>query len=306
MAPPTTKIKVPTFLPARPDVFFGALETQFRLHKVDDQFERYASLVLGVSNVALDEKSSDMISKPPDVDPYDTLKQAVLECISPSSLNEARAMMLKERLGVSKPSDFLARLHRIGAREGTDTQVAQEDIRDAWLRGLPSEWHNTLLTYNSLKDAAEVADNLKLWRENPLHTALYNKATGADGASTSFPVAAAAAPLQVSAATLDNSTGARLTRLEEAMLDIRNMLRSNNRNNSGYDNYNNRGNSDNSGQRRGRSRTPARVNNGICSYHEKYGQDAYRCLEGCRHFNAHMARRGSQQNESGNFQGRAQ
>jgi hypothetical protein len=48
--PPTSssamdKFKAPAYSATRPDMFFAALESQFRRHKVDDEEHRYSILI---------------------------------------------------------------------------------------------------------------------------------------------------------------------------------------------------------------------------------------------------------------------
>jgi hypothetical protein len=41
----------------------------------------------------------------------------------------------------------------------------------------------------------------------------------------------------------------------------------------------------------------------LCYFHGKFGMEAFKCYEGCKHHNAHMAAKGSR-NDSSNSQGR--
>jgi hypothetical protein len=302
MAPPLHKIPFPKFNAARPELFFATLETQFERYEVQLDLDKFACLSLAVDTAQLDEKACGVIANRPE-NAYEALKKAILENIAPADLHQVRALLLKEKLGDTKPSDFLARLTRIGTCEGLDANATKADIRDCWLRGLPAEWHNTLLTYKDLKHAAELADNLKLWSDNPLHSAVYNAATGV-GAAATIPVAAVAAPIHQVAAVAANDTESRIARLEEMMLKLTTMVaqQQNGNNNS---NNNNGNNNYRRGRGRGRSRSPARINNGVCYYHDKFGQNAYKCEEGCKNYNAFHAQQASNLAQ-GNFQGRAQ
>jgi hypothetical protein len=183
MASPLPKFPFPKFNAARPDLFFATLETQFERYAVSTDLNKFGTLCLAVDTALLDEKACDVIAHRPPENAYDALKKAIMENVAPADLHQVRALLLKEKLGDTKPSDFLARLTRIGTCEGLDANATRADIRDCWLHDLPPEWHNTLLTYKELKDAAEVADNLKLWSDNPLHTALYRAATGVGAAA---------------------------------------------------------------------------------------------------------------------------
>lgn len=317
MAPPAPpafkKIPFPKFSSRRPDIFFKLLESIFETHGVTTESDKFTCLTMAIDISEMDEKSCEVIVNKPD-DAYTALKKAILANLAPSDLHQVRALLNKEKLGETKPSDFLARLTRIGTIEGLSPAATQVDIRDCWLRGLPTEWHTTLLGYADLKTAAETADTLKLWRDNPaVHSALYHAATGV-GAQNTFPVSAMDAGYSPQvAASAPSETDRRLARLEEMMLKMSNLMLQQNQG-GGNGTNNNKGNNNNTSnnggynRRRSRSRSPSRLNNGLCYYHHKFGLQAYKCSEGCLHYNTFCAQQGSlpDQANPGNFPGRAQ
>ena len=310
MAPPLHKIPFPKFNAARPELFFATLETQFERYEVTTDLDKFACLSLAVDTAQLDEKACNVIAHRPPENAYDVLKSAIMEHIAPADLHQVRALLRNEKLGDTKPSDFLARLTRIGTCEGLDATATKADIRDCWLGGLPKEWHNTLLAHKELKDAAALADNMKLWSDNPLHGASDDATVGV-GAAATIPVAAVAAPPTQVAAVAANDVESRMARLEEMMLKLSTMVAQqqisggNNSNNNGTSNSTTGHNNYRRGRNRGRSPSPSRINNGVCYYHGKFGQNAYKCEEGCTNYNAFQAQQASTPAQ-GNFQGRAQ
>jgi hypothetical protein len=47
-------------------------------------------------------------------------------------------------------------------------KMVMADVRNNWLRAMPPEWHNALLTVGDLQVSSEVADSLKYRYENPV------------------------------------------------------------------------------------------------------------------------------------------
>jgi hypothetical protein len=301
-------------------MFFAALESQFRIHKITDEKHQYSLLINAVNFSDMGEKASTHIIKEPDATPYSVLKAAILEAIKPTDYNQVRAIMQKEKLGNLKPTEFLAKLFRHADPDGLKNEMVVADVKDTWLRAMPPEWCNALLTINDLQEAAKVADNLKYWRENPVTQAIYQAATG--GAAATAPVAAtipvaavgSAGGLpgvpQVAAATaLSDST--RLDRLEDMVSKLGMMLLQQNNGGGGHSNNNNgqqhnsRSNDKgrNAWRGRGRSQSPGRINNGLCFYHGKFADKARHCNSGCLHYNQFMAEKGSS-SKSSNYQGR--
>lgn len=288
MAPPTvaTKFQAPQFSMVRPDLFFGALETQFDLHGITDEKEKYGKLVVVVRFDELEEKACEMIIRRPEDEPYSKLKAAIMEIVAPADLNQVRLLLSKEKLGDLKPSELLARMRRIGTREGADKVVAEADIRDAWLLALPKRCQMMLVGCTSLDDAAAVADNMKRWGEK----------TGDEDFSSASPVAAVVAAVK-------DSADSRLSRLEEMMLQMKSLVMQKGQNQAGgnggasQNNNNGRGR----GRYRSRSRSQPRFFNGLCFYHHKHGKAAFKCDEGCARHAEFVAKK----DDAGNSKGMA-
>lgn len=298
---PVDRYKAPSYTPNRPDMFFAVLESQFKRHKVIDESQRFSLLINAIDLDTLDERAGSMVIKEPDDLPYTTLKAAILEALKPADYNQVRALMQKESLGTTMPTDFLARLIRIADPEGTANEVVMADVKDTWLRGMPPEWCTSLLTFTSLKEAAKSADVFKLWKDNPLTQGIYQAATGMGAAAPTMPVAAVSAPVlplaapQVAATTLPTDVDARLARMEDMMSQMSKLIvqTAANRPNTTY-----RGRNNNANSERGRSQSPARINNGLCWRHERFGAEAHWCHEGCQHYNQFMADKGSRKDSS--------
>lgn len=288
-------IELPQFRKARPDLFFASLELQFELNGITDELVKYAKLILALGHAELDEAVGDIINNRPAVNPYTALKKAVLACLRPTDLNKIRALLLQERLEDKKPSEFLARLNRIGHTDGADKAVLENDIRDAWFRAMPPEWMPALVGCPDLKAAAEMADNIKAMKDNPFQAAMYEAATRAhlEGSQVAAVVAA------------QRDSEARMARMEDMITKLSTLLlgqqrvepdrgRSEHRGRSG-DRGGNHGDDFGSDRRgrgggyRGRSRSRQRFFSGQCYYHHKFGQQAYRCYDGCLHYEAFEA-----------------
>lgn len=287
------------------DMFFGGLESQFEYHKVDEEFARYSILVSTLDYKLLDEKSGNMVRKRPAITPYTLLKEAILDSIKPTDYSHVRALLKKEQLGDSMPSDLYARLLRIADPNGTGNAVILSDIKELWIHALPSAWHHTLLAISDMKEAAVKADVLANWEHNPGEAVASREVT-----TNTIPVAAVSSPFspnapQVSAASDSTDIGGRLARVEKTLAELSVFLMGDGSGNSHTNSS--RGNRGRGGRNNNnnRSASPARVNSGLCLAHERYGQEAFSCRSYCTQYNAFMAKKGSNQ-EASNFQGRPQ
>lgn len=312
------KFKVPLFAKTNVDIFFASLESQFLVHKIDSELERYSYLLSAFNDYdSLDESARSIICRRPMPDkPYELLSKALIAVAKPSDYSHVRALLKKEhRDDETKPSEFLARLVRIADPDGTNHDAILTDIRETWLKNLPADWHTTLVAVSDLKEAAMKADGLARWQKDPEEAAAFKEATG--GRSPSMPVAATTAPAassQVSA--LSDSTDVRLARLEKSFADLSTFLMKggqqqyNNSNNNqqyfGGRNQQRQNNRGNSRGRQGRSPSPSAGNSDVCYPHQKYGDEAWTCRGPfCVHFDAFQSKKSSG-NQGLNHQGRQQ
>ena len=149
-----------------------------------NELEKYTILVSLVDWNLLEEKAANIVrhrpvTKPGHSTPYNLLKQAILESIiNIDQKIRVQTLLDKEKLGDSKPSEFLTRLKRIADPNSSGNPELVAAAKKAWLAALPAEWTNALGDIADLTEASMKADVFSTWQKNPASAHLYEAAVG--------------------------------------------------------------------------------------------------------------------------------
>jgi hypothetical protein len=282
------------FMPERADLFFDLLEIQFDRMHITDELDRFGILVGMIPPPHFPEAASLLVRTIPHDLPYTKLKDVVLACFLPTDYRQIRARLRNEKLGVDKPSDFLARLQRIAFPPGSAVnEVMVAEVRDLWQSQMPEFWRATLTSLAEVNDAAKVADQLYLCQVYPGTSSVAALNFTPPALPISFQQEPQTAALRFSRSAEDE-TGKRLSKVEDQIVQINRRL-------DGISSLlsNNNGRTyakNNSENFRSRGRSPSRprsvkrdMKNGVCWYHEQYGMDAKKCEPECRHHAGFLA-----------------
>lgn len=149
-------VRLPAFHPADPEFWFRLIELQFDSHKITRDMTKF-SHVCGVLDDRYLYQVRDIIADPPAQEPYNALKNAIIERFTQSQETKTERLLDMEDIGDRKPSEFLRHLRYLAGQTVTD-----EFLRVLWTKRLPANVQAflTLQQNNTLEQAAELADKL--------------------------------------------------------------------------------------------------------------------------------------------------
>ena len=154
------KFKIATFYATDVELWFNQIETQFDLHQIHDDDERYSLTCAALSGeVASDVR--DVLLQPFRSHKYESLKTILIKrrgLTTPERVNKVISGL--KRMGSDIPSRFLRRLQKT-AGFGTKAVVGKAVIRQAFIRQMPASIRAHLATQPdsaTLESLAMLAD----------------------------------------------------------------------------------------------------------------------------------------------------
>lgn len=241
-------IKIAPFWKTNPDVWFMQLEAQFRSHGIVKQEAKF-DYVAGNIDAEIAGEVADIIRNPPDIDPYNCLKTAIINRTTVSDRKKFQQLLSQEELGDRKPSQFLRKLHQLlGDRAGT---FDQEFLKELFLQRMPPSVKGILVAQRtSLEEMADLADRIL------------------DTFDTRPTIAAVTAEPDIA------KINSRLDRIEQTIGRLERAMST----------ISCRGSR--SPKRRSCSRSRAREREasqtGLCFYHARFQEKAHKCVPPCR------------------------
>ena len=153
------KFKIATFYATDVELWFNQIETQFDLHQIHDNDERYSLTCAALSGeVASDVR--DVLLQPFRSHKYESLKTILIERRGLTTPERINTVIFGERMGSDIPSRFLRRLQKT-AGFGTKAVVGKAVIRQAFIRQMPASIRAHLATQPdsaTLESLAMLAD----------------------------------------------------------------------------------------------------------------------------------------------------
>ena len=154
-------IKLPPFWSGDPRLWFAQVEAQFQTRKISAQKTKFDYVVASLSPVVATEVH-DLIISPPSDDPYDNLRQALIERTSQSERCRLQHLLSNQQeLGDLKPTRLLRRLQLL---LGDTAREADGPLfRELFLQRLPSSVRVALASLDTdltLQQLAERADHM--------------------------------------------------------------------------------------------------------------------------------------------------
>ena len=153
------KFRIATFYASDVELWFNQIETQFALHQINDDDERYSLTCAALSGeVASDVR--DVLLQPFRSNKYESLKAILIERRGLTTPERVNKVISGEKIGNDIPSRFLRRLQKT-AGFGTKAVVGKAVIRQAFIRQMPASIRAHLATRHdsaTLESLAVLAD----------------------------------------------------------------------------------------------------------------------------------------------------
>ena len=161
------KFRIATFYATDVELWFNQIETQFALHQINDDDERYSLTCAALSGeVASDVR--DVLLQPFRSHKYESLKAILIERRGLTTPKRINKVISGERMGTDIPSRFLRRLQK-AAGSGPRAVVGKAVIRQAFIWQMPASIRAHLATQpNSaiLESLAVLADRALAAKED--------------------------------------------------------------------------------------------------------------------------------------------
>lgn len=261
-----TKPQLPTFMKDRPDIWFFLIESEFTASRIRSDDVKYNATLRALDADTL-QQITDIISAPPIVDKYGTLKEVIIKRTAESRQKQMHRLLNDLVLGDKKPSQLLREMKDLAANSIND-----EMLHNLWVSRLPPSIRPLLLIseFLNLTALAEMADRL-------METVTLNSNINA----IAQPVAAMSHATHPRIQPVNSTTELQLREIQNAIsfiikeLDEVKKLQIQQSQKPQYQHQ-----SRPRSQNRDRPRSPS-SEGGVCFYHRQYGHDARRCLLPC-------------------------
>ena len=153
-------IKLPPFWPTDPTVWFLQIEAQFNTRGITSQKTRFEYVISSLSpEIACEVR--DLLIKPPEENPYDTLKAELIKRTAASEQRKLQQLLGGEELGDRKPTQLLRRMQQLlGDHLPTPDNAF---LKELFLQRLPANVRMVLASAdpsNELPKLAEMADKI--------------------------------------------------------------------------------------------------------------------------------------------------
>ena len=116
-------IKLPPYWPADPALWFAQIEAVFGTRRITSQVAKFQHVVGNLSpEYAVEVR--DLLVSPPESNPYDALREALVRRTQESESKRLRQLMVSEELGDRKPSQLLRRMNQLLSGKQMDEAFA--------------------------------------------------------------------------------------------------------------------------------------------------------------------------------------
>jgi len=102
-------VKLPEFWPDNSAAWFALAESRFRMRDIYDEWSRYDHVVSSLSKDSI-RLVLDLVTSPPEDDPYTTLKARLLDSHQLTDYQRIEQLLAMDSLGARKPSELLAHM----------------------------------------------------------------------------------------------------------------------------------------------------------------------------------------------------
>jgi len=245
---------------------FVQLESEFSAYRICSDDQKY-NAVLQHLDEATSDIIADVLEKPPDFDRYENLKRILIARLTDSEEKQLRTLLLGLELGDKKPSQLLREMKSLAG-----SRVSDDLLRTLWLQRLLTRMQELLLIFDnsSLDKLVECADKIF---EHP----------------TTLEVHATEARMSLGGSSRERADDP-IRQLTMQVAQLTAQVRRLERPRGGERHWRDRsrGRSRNRGRHRqaSSSASASESTTGLCYYHERFGDRAYKCRPPCSRQNA--------------------
>lgn len=253
------RANLPKFNPEYPQLWLTQVELAFKLGGVVNDDERYANLLVCLEGDAL-RAVEDLANNPPSANKFVTLKERLIHHFAPSPESQLRRMLRGEDMTGRKPSDILAHMrHLAGGR--CDTSI----MRTLFFDRLPENMRSVLLAtgQEDLDKLVEVADKIFDMSNAQL-----------------CPVSTTLQPTQ-DIQVINRQADSTLDDIRKSIQFLRQEIHQLKMESPRNQRSTSRRRSTSRTRSKSRSRLTQTNKNGLCYYHQKFGDEARNCRAGC-------------------------
>lgn len=254
------RIKLPSFRPEMPDLWFIQIETIFANFGITAEIDKYHTVISQSEGEWLVE-INDLIRAGPSLNiPYTTLKKEIINRFSLDENPRLKKVIEGEEIGDLKPSQFLRRLKTVAG----SALITDNILKPLWLSRLPAYVQYILRAQpsnNTLTEIADVADRIAETIPHSVHST-----------STTAPINSPTVQ-QISKPNPLANINEMLTSLTHKVdlvdVKVKNLERNIDRRKS-------------CSRPKSRSRYSLPKPRKFCFYHEKFGREARKCQQPCK------------------------
>lgn len=244
--------KIPEFWTGNPRLWFIQVEAILAPQKTSD-INKYYMVISKLSQDVV-QQVADILSKPPENNKYETLKNRLLQIYEESETRQIQKLISEVELGDQKPSQLLRKM-----KELARGKIENDTLNILWQGHLPSSVRAVLTVTSSqdLDNLASIADKIM---ETYQPGCINEVSRSRPEPATAYDVATIMAEI------------AKINLKMTEMQRNRGRYRSRSRSRGGTRNYLHRGHS--------ATRTPDSPN-WLCSYHYRFRTRARKCVPPC-------------------------
>ena len=246
-----------------PELFFAQMEAKFREKEINSQEAKFSKAISKLPHsIAMEVK--DIIFHPPQIDPFNALKAAVIERTSLSKQERIKHLLHREHLGDRKPTQLLRAMRSL-----VDINYSDSLLKQIFLERLPAY----ILPMLAMSEDQNI-DSLAQKADRIIEASAYSSPQvamvasqpdqlvyGVNSSVRSPPHSEEADARLKKCEEKNSQLEAKIDNLTEKIGDLVNLLAQKNQ----PPTY--------------RPRRPVR--NGFCQYHSKFGTRAFRCVAPC-------------------------
>lgn len=147
--------RIPPFNPGRPDLWFTQIESQFIVAGITQEDTKYHIVVGHIDSKAV-EPIADLITNPPTINKYTTLKTRLIAEFQDSDQKRLKNLIMDIELGDLRPTQLLKKM-----KELAGTSMTDDVVKSLWLQRLPNNVRAIVSTIpGDSSQMATVADKI--------------------------------------------------------------------------------------------------------------------------------------------------